>query len=387
MALDSLGEVLEKNAKTDDESTNQRENNFRLIKLSLPNNREGFFCRKHFLQKEIYRGRQTCSVRKNYTARQSPNQIHFSIYRITFGEGFMFELSFLIITAQLTDSYIRWLAFSDRVGEEIKRRLFKSYFLWGAASLFLYVAILSTFGISATTYKTIIMLGWLPYFLIGVHFIKIGLTRHVFVLGMSVIAALVQHTICALIILNLFDFQNDADIILTEAAGYLLLFAIFLPTFGRYFINLLPGREFFMRPIGIYLAILPLVIVSGHLIRLADDVLVHSSMERLSRIYLPIVFFFFYRYILISAKNFYEMQKSKRNKERLADQLNDLKEYNEQIREKQTKISVMRHDLRHNYNLIYALLESGEVDKAREHIRKQEEALRGRAIIKYADEP
>lgn len=283
------------------------------------------------------------------------------------------ELSILIAVAQLTETYIRWLAFSSKVSNEVKRRLWKYLIIWGVASVPFYCLLFESVGTNATTYKPVLMLGWLPYFIIAVRLIPWGLPQHVFVLGMGVICALIQHTVCALIILRFFSAIDEADLILFEAAGYLLLFMIFLPLCRRYFVNLLPSREFFdLRPIGIYVAILPLIIVSGHLIRLADDVFVHSNAERLSRIYLPVVFFFFYRYILLAAQSFYDLQKLKHNKLRLKEQLNALKEYNALIRDNQKRVSIMRHDLRHNYNLIYAMLESGNVAKAREHIATQE---------------
>lgn len=283
------------------------------------------------------------------------------------------ELSILIVTAQLTDSYIRWLAFSSKVSYEVKRRLWITYFIWGVASFFVYNWIFSVFSISATTYKAILMLGWLPYFIIGTRLIPLGMSQHVFVLGMAMICAVVQHTVCAITILNSFVLKTDAEIILFKAAVYLLLFALFLPICGRCFVKLLPSREFFnQRTIGIYIAVFPLIIVSGHLIRLADGLLIHSLAERISRIYLPVAFFFFYRYIILLTNNFYAMKQIKRNQERLEAQLFALKEYNALIRENQKKVSVMRHDLRHSYNLIYAMLESGNVAKAHEHIITQE---------------
>ena len=60
----------------------------------------------------------------------------------------------------------------------------------------------------------------------------------------------------------------------------------------------------------------------------------------------------------------------------MEEKLEILKEYNEVSEENQRKISVMRHDLRHSYNLIYAMLENGDVEAAREHIRKQKEWLK-----------
>lgn len=282
------------------------------------------------------------------------------------------ELSILIVAAQLVDSYIRWLAFAGKVSVEVKRKLCLSSLGWGVASFGLYSLLFDSIGTHAATYKSVLMLGWLPYFLICIRFVPWGLPQHVFVFGMGVICSLMQHTICTVIILKFFGAASESNLILIEAAGYLLLFVIFLPICGSYFSKLLLAREFFdLRPIGIYVALLPLVIVSGHLIRIADGVLFHSWEERLSRIYLPVVFFFFYRYIILAGKNFYDLQRLERNKQRLEDQLAALKEYNALIRENQKQVSVMRHDLRHSYNLIYAMLENGNLAKAREHITTQ----------------
>lgn len=283
-------------------------------------------------------------------------------------------LSSLIALYQLIDAYIRFLPFENIVSEELKRRLFLESLIWSVASIFLYLFLFKVLGINATTHKFIVMLGWLPYFLIFLRKIS-GLLQHIFVLGMGVIYSLVQHTISAMIILEL-DLSGNYEIILMEAEVYLMLFAIFFPIYRRYFRNLLPSREFFeLRPVGIYIAILPLIISSAHLIRLADNVLVHSDLERLSRLYLPLVFFFFYRYILTAAKSFYDLQRLERNKMHLEDKLQDLQEYNSLIEANRKKISVIRHDLRHNYNIINTLLEAGDVEKALNHIRKQKNDL------------
>lgn len=284
-------------------------------------------------------------------------------------------LSSLIALYQLIDTYIRFLPFKKSILEELERRLLLESLIWSVASVFLYTFLFKIFGIQAAIYKFIMMLGWLPYFLIFLRKIS-GFLKHIFVLGMGAIFSLTQHTIATTIILKL-DLKSEYEIILMESAVYLLLFAIFLPIARKYFTNLLPSREFFeLRPIGIYIAILPLLIVSANLFRIADDVLVHSDVERISRIYLPVVFFFFYRYILSAAKHFYDLQRLERNKALLEGKLELLKEYNALSEENQKKISVMRHDLRHSYNLIYAMLENGDVETAQEHIRKQKECLK-----------
>ena len=287
----------------------------------------------------------------------------------------MYLLPILIAPAQLIDAAIRYLAFSKKVSEETTRKLFLYSSLWCVASVFVYGIFFEKFSLNAATYKFVLMTGWLPYFVICAKIIPWGLSQHIFVLGMGVICSLVQHTVAAFFVLN-FVGRPENDLIFIEAATYLALFAIFLPACGYFFVKLLPSREFFdWRPQGIYIALLPLIVSSAHLIRLADDVFVHSLAERLSRFYLPMVFFFLYRYILNAAKNFYELQRLEHNKTRLEKQLTALKKYDSLMTANRKKISVMRHDLRHNYNLIYALLEAGDVDKALEHIRNRKEVL------------
>lgn len=297
-------------------------------------------------------------------------------------------LAILIAVAQLSDAYLRQLAFASKISYEVKRRLWFESAAWCMASIALYILIFKTTDIGAATYKTILMLGWLPYFLICMRLIPWGVPQHVFVLGMGTICSLLQHSVGAIIILLTLPGLSDAEIILLDATFYLLLFALFLPILSRYFVKLLPSREFFdLRPQGIYIAILPLVIISGHLILIADDVLVHSWAERLSRFYMPLLFLFFYRYILLTADNFYALQKLEQSKVKLEEQLNGLKEFNEHIRENQRRVSVIRHDLRHSYNLIYAMLESGNIDKAREHIITQKFLLEAAKVQTFCQLP
>ena len=280
----------------------------------------------------------------------------------------------LIALGQLFDTYLRWLPFSKHESEKSKRKIFFCAACWCVVSIFLYKIFFANFGVNAATYKSVLMVGWFPYFLITLNFSGWKFLQHIFVLGMAAIIALTQHTVTAIIILP--NFSGDFELIFHEAAIYLLLFLISFPLLKNFFVKLLPSREFFdLRPQGIYIAALPLITVSTHIIRLADGVLVHSSAERLSRLYLPLVFFFFYRYILSATKNFYDMRRLKRNKILLEEKLLELKAYNEWIQENQTQISVMRHDLRHSYNIIHILLENGEVDRALEHIRAQKNLL------------
>ena len=279
-------------------------------------------------------------------------------------------LSSIISLSQLVDTYVRWLAFGNRLKPGQNRELWIEYALWALASVFFYSLLFEMLGINAASYKFVLMLGWLPYFLISLNHSR--LIHQIFILGMGIIMSLIQHTFTAIIILENFNWKSHSELITLEATVYLALFLIFLPLVRRYFMNLLSSGEIFdFRPIGLYLAIFPVVIVSGHLIRLADGVLVHSMEERLSRIYLPLLFLFLYRHILDSTKKYLEKRRLERNKVNLEAQLKVLMKYNDVMESNYRQITVMRHDLRHNYNIILSLLENNDVEAALKHIERQ----------------
>ena len=61
----------------------------------------------------------------------------------------------------------------------------------------------------------------------------------------------------------------------------------------------------------------------------------------------------------------------------LALRLKALKQETELLQENLQAARVLRHDLRHHYRLLYALLSEGDYSAAIEHIGKQKEEIRG----------
>ena len=291
-------------------------------------------------------------------------------------------ISAIAALLQLSDSYLRWCAFSNELTRKKTTLLWINLFGWSAASFVIYFLIFQQYGIGAVEYKGILMIGWIPYLAISVYIIGGEIFRHVFIFGMSALWSFLQHNWSSWIVVAFFvEGKTDAEIIITHAAFYLILFVALLPLEKYLFTRLLPPKDFFLaRRQSIYLSFLPPIIILAHIIRLADNVLVHSWEERFSRIYLPFVFLFFYRYILTSTKLFYRQKILERLNFRLKSKLFTLKEYNKFMQESRQKISVMRHDLRHSYRLIYTLLEEGDVDKAREYIITQKLLLESTTV-------
>lgn len=291
-------------------------------------------------------------------------------------------ISLLAVSLQLSDAALRWFSFYAEMTRKESVLLWINLLSWSAASFVIYVFIFKQNGIGAVEYKGILMLGWIPYLAVSIYRIGGEFFRHVFIFGMSALWSFLQHNWSSWIVAAFFvEGNTDAEIIITHAEIYLLLFVVLLPLEKYLFTRLLPPKEFFLaRRQSIYLSFLPPIIILAHIIRLADNVLVHSWEERFSRIYLPFVFLFFYRYILSSTKFFYRQKILERLNRRLNGKLFTLKEYNKFMQKSQQKISVMRHDLRHSYRLIYTLLEEGNIDKTRAYIVTQKLLLESTTI-------
>jgi len=151
---------------------------------------------------------------------------------------------------------------------------------------------------------------------------------------------------------------------------------ILLPFERKYFKNLLPKENFFdNQPYGKYIVALPFIIISGVLILWIDDNLIHSWQERISRLYLPVTFFLFYRYFLTANKQILENQKNIRYNRHLKNLLSVLEQYNFLMQKNQKQIAILRHDMRHNYRLIYMMLRDGKIDEVFKHIKIQENLL------------
>ncbi len=298
-------------------------------------------------------------------------------------------ISFILTLTQLSDAYLRYLAFRDGMETRDRRRLWGFFLAWGFLDgALLYCWLFSHMGITVVPYKAVLMLGWIPYLAIFMAIVRKQVLPHIFVFGMSSLWSFLQHNWSNIAVAMFFRNSPEETVLTVHAGLYLLWFALAWPLARRLFSNLMASREFFnLRPLGIYIAFLPLAVLSGHLLLMADSRLWHSWTERLSRIYLPLVFLFFYRYVLIASKNFYVHRREEQNHRILSGHLSALEGYSRLLQKSNEQISVLRHDLRHNYRIIHAMLENGDISKAREAVTAQLAKLENAQPVSYPKAP
>lgn len=286
------------------------------------------------------------------------------------------SISLAIVFLHLASAYLRFFVFRGGMPADLTMRLWRRLALWSAIHLAFYLLFFSSGGITVFSYKAALMLGWVPFLAIFTATVRRNPWQHIFVFGLSAIWSFFLHSLSSLVTSFFLDGSAPVFFMTVQAWLCLLLFLLLLPLALRYFGNLQPSAFFFASsPHGRYLASLPLVILVMPLLLSADGELIPSLRERISCLFLPIGFFFLYRASLLAAQQSLEHLDSLRAAARLKARLAFLDEHQRQLLQSHEELSVLRHDLRHNYRLLCAMLEAGEAERAVEYIDAQEQQL------------
>ena len=251
-------------------------------------------------------------------------------------------LPVIVALIQISDSYLRYLSFKSGMTEGEKVVFWRRIYAWSILAAIIYAIVLNS-GVSPFAYKLILMVGWIPYLLIFMVSLKRDVWSHIFVFGMSALWSFSQHNWSSIVVIDVLKLTNSDYLLTVHGTLYLFWFLILLPVERLCFSKLLVASEVFsVRTFGCYIAFLPLIVLFGPMFLMADDELIHSFDERISRLLLPAVFFFFYYNALTIAKHIYERLRAEQTGKRLKAELAFLERYQAAMEANQEKISILR---------------------------------------------
>ena len=282
-----------------------------------------------------------------------------------------------IILIQIAGAYLRYLPFSQSLTSNEIFHLWKRLIIWSTISFFIIVITFYKFNINITLYKMVLYSGWIPYFLLSLTVIRNKIKHHIFVLGMQCIWSLMLHTLTGIMDNILYE-QLSKYILIFHGVVYISFFILFFHWERYFFKNILSSRYIFddrFSPYSWYSAILPLVVFIGISLPIADGIFLHTFKEQILRFFIPLFFFLMYRSMSISTRQIDEQRQNEYINAMLNQQLESLKRYNLLIQENQKQIAIFRHDLRHSYRLISAMLKEGNVEEALIHIKTQDKLV------------
>ena len=296
-------------------------------------------------------------------------------------------LSLLVVLVQLSDAYLRYLAFQGRMSPEEKTSCRKRFLLWGLCSLPAYAFLLQTLE-TVFAYKLLLMTGWIPYLAIFMRTLPHMTRPHIYVFGMSAVWSVMQHNWSSILLAAFLSEGSRTLILLVHAALYLLWFLLLLPLERRVFSRLLPSPEMFEEtPLGNILSLFPLLLTMPPLILLADAELWHSWEERLSRLYLPLLFFLLYRYSLSAARSFKEFSMMKRQSLLLKEEISSLREDRAMRERDVTLLNRFKEEVAKDCQALEALLAEGKSREAMALVEQKERGLHALSVKKISDAP
>lgn len=294
-------------------------------------------------------------------------------------------LALVLVLLQFSGVWLRYLPFAKTIFAVQRRKLLQLTAGWGILAFFIYAVILAMYEGEVLRFKLLVAFGWVPFFLISYYCIPRGFVQHLFVLGMQSLFAILLHTISGFVVgAVLSPDYGERMHMLGIISCYLVLFTLLIPLEYRLFSKLVPAQRFFQfRHLGLYIALMPLVVLFAYALPMLDGQLYHSLPERMGRLALPIFFFTLFRLVFNAAYQMSEHMAKIGRSNLLAHQLYSLREYTRLTEERRQTLRVLRHDMGHYNRLIGSLLDSGRISEARELVAKQAAELERTTIREF----
>ncbi|BAL83179.1 hypothetical protein SELR_14710 [Selenomonas ruminantium subsp. lactilytica TAM6421] len=284
---------------------------------------------------------------------------------------YLFALALVFL--QFSGVWLRYLPFAKSVSTAQRHKLQQFTAGWGLVAFFIYAAVMTMYDGEVLRFKLLVAFGWVPFFLIAYYCIPRGFVQHLFVLGMQSLFSILLHTVSGFVVGAVLPVDYGERMhMLTLISCYLLLFLLLIPLERRLFVKLVPAQRFFQyRYLGLYIALMPLVVLFAYALPMLDGQLYHSVPERVGRLALPILFFLIFRLVLNSAHHMSEHTAEVHRNNLLAQQLYSLREYTRLTEERRQTLRVLRHNICHYNQLLSTLLDSGRISEARQLVDKQ----------------
>ena len=294
-------------------------------------------------------------------------------------------LALMIVLLQFSGVWLRYLPFAKTVTVVQRRKLVQLAVSWGILAFAIYAAIMSMDDGEVLRFKLLVAFGWVPFFLISYYCIPRDFVQHLYVLGMQSLFAVLLHTISGFVVGAVLSADYGERMhMLAIISCYLVLFTLLIPLERRWFSTLVLAQRFFQfRHLGLYIALMPLMVLFAYALPWLDGQLYHSVPERVGRLALPIFFFLIFRLVFKAAHQMSEHMTEIGRNNMLAQQLYSLREYTRLTEERRQTLRVLRHDMRHYTRLLSALLDSGRIREAKELVEKQAAELERTTIREF----
>lgn len=296
--------------------------------------------------------------------------------------------TFLFILTLLPSVYLRYLPFRPILDEHTRKSLLQGYAAIFFCENILLLLLLFSDLIPYTfqTYKHIYFFaGYAPYFILNLILIRPYWAQHFFILGIQQILAGTISSIAVILTLFFVGIKNFFDHFYLYCLLYLILylaaFPLVLPFFRKIYLRFssINTDRFWL-----YIAPLPFLAIFhetyysvGEKV-LALDYVVSRFLFFSMGIFIALTAWRGLEYILAQTAS------TERNLALLR-RMNSFGAYTRSIQDKQARLAILRHDLRHNIKMLADLIARGEDDAAMHLIRSLSYQIDATSVEHFAE--
>lgn len=295
-----------------------------------------------------------------------------------------------ITLVQIPAIILRYIPFSKLVTQKQKKSLIYCYsinFLFQNILLFIIIAT-TNINIDPLFYKISIMSGAIIYFCINCLIIKKMFYQHIFICGIQSIYSLLLHSFVAVI---LSVYSNNISLnrqFMIQSFTYLILFAITIYPLWKvaknsFILNISSEHDYYWNIIWL----IPFLLFFGNTIVTMDENWINTWRQLLSRLSIGVALFAIWKCTNLDFKELKEKQSLKSTNKLLHIQMEAIRQQSENIRENDEKIRILRHDIRHNVQMLSFLIQNGELDSASQILAQLDDDLESTKRIVFCKNP
>lgn len=297
------------------------------------------------------------------------------------------SLALCTVLVHLAGRFIFFQAFLDFLPQNRWKKMALSFIILALLNFIFYYVLFQGFTHTVILYKASLALGWIPYVLLSFYWLPRFIAQQIFVLGMQGLWNLFLHTASILTVIFLGRNIPVEWHLSMHLTCFLFYFLLSLPLAARMFRHMCPSRQLINdKPYGYDIAFLPLLIVCPQLPIILDPDL-WTMAKLLSRILTFLPFIALYRYIKLQARDLESEVLLKSTNEVQQKAIRFFQNNMLLIQASTKQFSILRHDMRHQINILYGLISSGKSEEALHLLRSFDEHLEKTAIHPFCLNP
>jgi hypothetical protein len=270
-----------------------------------------------------------------------------------------------VTLAQLPGVLLRYIPFSKLVTKKQKSKLLVCYSICFILQTIILFTLAGNSKINPLSYKIVIMIGATTYFFMNIIIIKKMFFQHAFILGMQGVYSLSLHSFVAIILHQYTQNIAPTNQLMIQSFSYLLLFILTAYPLWQlvknsFILNISSEHNYYWNIIWL----IPILLYFSNVIITMNGNWINTWQQFISRLLTGTATFVIWKCVNLDFKELDEKLALSQTNKLLNIQMEAITQQAKNIHENDEKLRILRHDMRHNVQMLSSLIQTGELSSA-----------------------